>query len=185
MIQSFEDKKPKLGPDCFVAQGAWVIGDVEMGEGTSLWFQSVIRGDVNSIRIGSKTNIQDLSLVHVTNTDAPKPAPTQIGNEVTIGHRVVIHGCTIGDRCLIGMGTILLDGCVIGNDCLIGAGSLVTPGTVIPDGMMAFGSPAKVVRPLKEQEKLMIRLSAAHYFELSRRYISQGGFTDPSIKETV
>jgi carbonic anhydrase/acetyltransferase-like protein (isoleucine patch superfamily) len=113
MIASFEDKKPVIGVECFVAPGAWVMGDVVLGAGSSVWFQSVVRGDVHSIRIGKNTNIQDLSMVHVTNADAPKPAPTVIGDEVTVGHRVILHGCTVGDRTLIGMGAVLLDGVVV------------------------------------------------------------------------
>lgn len=176
MIFPYSSFTPKVPANCWIAPQASVIGNVEMGEGTSVWFGSVIRGDVNSIRIGSKTNIQDLSMVHVTNEGAPRPAPTVIGDEVTVGHRVILHGCTVGNRCLIGMGAILLDGVTVGDDCIIGAGSLVTQGTQIPAGSMVFGSPAKVVRPLKDAERAMLVPSARHYFELAQRYLGEQGF---------
>ncbi|HBF12191.1 MAG TPA: gamma carbonic anhydrase family protein [Deltaproteobacteria bacterium] len=171
---SFDSIQPKIHASCFVAPQACVIGDVEIGEGSSIWFQTVVRGDVNTIRIGKKTNIQDLCMVHVTNRDAPKPAPTVIGDEVTVGHRVVLHGCTIKDRCLIGIGSIILDGAVIEEECMIGAGSLVTPGTIIPRGHLAWGSPAKVTRPLTAAEKKFLRLSAAHYAQLAKKYGEEG-----------
>ena len=173
MILPFENISPKIHETCFLASQSVVIGDVEIGEESSVWFNTVIRGDVHTIRIGKMTNIQDLSLVHVTNREAPKPANTVIGDEVTIGHRVIVHGCTIGNRCLIGMGSVILDGAVIEDDCIIGAGALVTPNTRIPAGHMALGSPAKVVRPLTDIEKTFIRLSAANYAELAKKYKSQ------------
>ncbi|MBX7149443.1 gamma carbonic anhydrase family protein [bacterium] len=170
MILPFKNINPNIGKDVFLAPQSVVIGDVEIGEGSSVWFNTVIRGDVNTIRIGKKTNIQDLTMVHVTNADAPKPANTVIGDYVTIGHRVIVHGCTVKDRSLIGMGAILLDNAVIEEDCIIGAGSLVTSGTVIPAGSMAFGNPAKVVRKLTDIEKAMLIVSAEHYYELSKKY---------------
>lgn len=172
MILPFENKTPQIGADCFLAPQSIVIGDVQLGEGSSVWFQTVIRGDVNSIRIGKKTNIQDLTMIHVTNRDAPKPAATVIGDEVTIGHKVIVHGATIGNRCLIGMGSILLDGVVVEDDCIIGAGAVVTMGTRIPAGHMAYGNPAKVVRPLTEAEKAFLPKSAEHYFRLAQKYLS-------------
>lgn len=173
MIDSFDNITPTIHPSCFIAPTAVVIGDVVIGEGSSVWFHSVVRGDVHQIRIGSKTNIQDLSMVHVTNREAPAPAPILIGNEVTIGHRVVVHGCTIEDRCLIGMGSIILDGAVIEEGSMIGAGSIVTPNKRIPAGHLAMGSPAKVVRELTEGEKMFLSLSAHNYYELSQKYIRQ------------
>lgn len=172
MIQKFEDIQPRIHASVFVAPSAWIIGETEIGEGSSVWFGSVIRGDVNYIKIGERTNIQDLSMLHVTNREAPLPAPLVIGDDVTIGHRVVVHGCTIGNRCLIGMGSIILDRAVIEDDCMIGAGSVVTPGTKIPAGHMAFGSPAKIIRPLREDEKQMLVLSAAHYRHLASLYFN-------------
>lgn len=172
MILPYQNKIPVLGGRVFLAPQSLVIGDVEIGEGSSIWFQTVVRGDVNTIRIGRMTNIQDLTMVHVTNREAPKPAPTSIGDEVTVGHRAILHGCTVGNRCLIGMGAILLDGVVVEDESMIGAGALVTPGTRIPSGFLALGSPAKVVRPLTEAEKNFLPLSAAHYFQLAQTYLS-------------
>lgn len=170
MIINFEGNYPKIHPSCFIAPNATVIGNVEIGEGASIWFNTVIRGDVNTIRIGKKTNIQDLCMIHVNSEGSPNPTKTIIGNEVTVGHRVIIHGSTIGDRALIGMGSVLLDDVVIEEDCVIGAGSLVTEGTRIPAGHLAFGSPCKVIRPLKEEEKFFLPLSANHYYELAKKY---------------
>lgn len=173
MIQVFESIQPIIHDSVFIAPSAWVIGEVEIGEGSSVWFGTVIRGDVNYIKIGARTNVQDLSMLHVTNREAPQPAPLVIGDDVTIGHRVITHGCTIGNRCLIGMGSIILDGAVIEDDCIIGAGSVVTPRTKIPSGHMAFGNPAKIIRPLRDNEKQMLILSAAHYQHLASIYRSQ------------
>lgn len=172
MILPFENKTPQIGAGCFLAPQSVVIGDVQLGEGSSVWFQTVIRGDVNSIRIGKKTNIQDLSMVHVTSRDAPKPAATVIGDLVTIGHKAIVHGATIGNRCLIGMGSIILDGAVVEDDCMIGAGAVVTMGTRIPAGHLAFGNPAKVVRPLTDAEKVFLSQSAEHYFKLAQKYVN-------------
>ena len=133
----------------YIAESADVVGDVSLGEGVSIWYQAVLRGDVAPISVGRNTNIQDGAIVH-TATDGP----AEIGDDVSIGHGAIVHACKIGNRTLIGMGAIILDGAVIGNDCIIGAGALVTKNTVIPDGSMAFGSPARVIRPLNDEEKL-------------------------------
>lgn len=172
MILPFEGAIPQVQKNVFLAPQSVVIGDVVIGENSSVWFNSIVRGDVNFIRIGSRTNIQDLSMVHVTNKNSPKASPTHIGDDVTVGHRVIIHGCTIGSRCLIGMGAIIMDGAVIGDDCIIGAGSVVTEKTVIPAGSLAFGSPAKVIRPLKENELKFLPVSAEHYVKLASSYLS-------------
>ncbi|MBI2339301.1 MAG: gamma carbonic anhydrase family protein [Deltaproteobacteria bacterium] len=174
MILPYEQTSPKIHPTVFLAPQAVVIGDVEIGEGSSVWFQTVVRGDVNSIRIGKRTNIQDLSVVHVSNADGPKPAKTIIGDDVTVGHRVILHGCTIGNGCLIGMGSILMDDVVIGDGAVIGAGSLVTEKTEIPPGQLAFGRPAKVIRPLTEMERAVVPYLSNHYAELARTYLKQG-----------
>jgi gamma-carbonic anhydrase len=166
MIAPFENKTPRLGADVFVAEGAHVIGDVHIGKGSSIWFNSVVRGDVHFIRIGEKTNIQDNSVVHVTGG----VHPTIIGNEVTAGHRVILHGCTIEDRALIGMGAVVMDGAVVGRESMIGAGAVVTPGTQIPSGVLALGSPCKVVRELKAEERKFLEASAIHYLELAKKY---------------
>lgn len=165
-------KAPKIHESTFIAPQAVVIGDVEIGEGSSIWFQTVVRGDVNSIRIGKRTNIQDLSMVHVTHELAPRPATTTVGDDVTIGHGVILHGCTIKNNCLIGMGSIVMDHVVIEENSVIGAGSLVTEGTVIPSGHLAFGHPCKVIRPLSPEEIAGISLSAAHYAELAKSYLA-------------
>jgi carbonic anhydrase/acetyltransferase-like protein (isoleucine patch superfamily) len=169
----FQDKTPKLANSVFVAPGAAVIGDVEIGEFSSIWFNSVVRGDVNFIRIGKRTNIQDLSVVHVTRSEAPTPSPTLIGDDVSVGHRVILHGCTVKNGALIGMGAILMDRVVIGENAIIGAGSLVTEGTQIPAGHLALGSPAKVIRPLKPEEITGLKKLALHYVELAKTYKNQ------------
>lgn len=166
MIQAFEGIDPELSVGAYIAENATVIGRVRLGEGANVWYGCIIRGDVGEITIGARTNIQDLSVIHVTSGQFD----TVIGDDVTVGHRVILHGCTVHDRVLIGMGAIVLDGAVIESDCLIGAGAVVTPGTVIPRGSMALGAPAKVVRPLKQTEVEFLVKSAAHYVELARRH---------------
>lgn len=172
MIYEFQNKKPQIEKDVFVAPGAHVIGDVVLGEGANIWFNTVVRGDVFPIRIGARTNIQDNSVVHVTGG----VHATTVGEEVTVGHRVIVHGCTIGDRALIGMGSVVMDGAVIGEEALIGAGAVVTPGTQIPPRVLALGSPCKVVRDLKEHEIQFLKASALHYVELAGQYRDQGKF---------
>ncbi len=166
MIAPYRGVHPQLGKNVFVAPSADVIGKVVLGDEASIWYGCVLRGDVGTITIGARTNIQDLSVVHITGgvTD------TAVGADVTVGHRAILHGCTVHDLALIGMGAILLDGCVIESECIIGAGSLVSPGTRIPRGSLALGSPARVVRPLKESELAMLRSSAAHYVEVAAQH---------------
>ena len=144
-----------------------MIGDVSIGRDSSIWFGSVLRGDMNYIKIGSRTNIQDNSTIHVT-TDL---YPTIIGNEVTIGHNVIVHGCQIEDRCLMGIGSIIMDGAVIGSGSLIGAGALISPGSNIPPNSLVVGLPGKIVRSttLKEQNEIIER--AQHYIDFSKKYI--------------
>lgn len=166
MIHKFQNQKPKLANDVFIAPGAHVIGDVVLGEAANVWFNTVIRGDVFPIRIGARTNIQDNSVLHVTDGQYA----TTVGEEVTVGHRVILHGCTIEDRALIGMGSVVMDGAVIGEESLIGAGAVVTPGTQIPPRVLALGSPCKVVRDLKEHEIGFLKASALHYVELAAKY---------------
>lgn len=166
MIDSFQGNIPKFPSSVFIAPSADVIGDVEIGAFSSIWFGSVVRGDVHYIRIGERTNIQDLSMLHVTR----KTHPLVIGNDVTVGHSVTLHGCTIHDRVLIGMGAIVLDGVVVSKGSIIGAGSIVTEGTEIPSGVLAFGAPARVKRDLKEEERAFLEASARHYVELAKIY---------------
>ncbi len=146
-----------------------VVGDVVMGEACSAWFHAVIRGDVNYIRIGDRTNVQDLCMLHVTHDTHP----LIIGNDVTVGHHVVLHGCTIKDRVLVGMGAIIMDGAEIGEDSIVGAGALVTEGTIVPPQSLIFGSPAKVKRPVSEKELAWIKESAENYVRYARTYIDQ------------
>lgn len=166
MISKFEDKFPVVHPTAFVSENATVIGDVEIGEDSSIWFGSVVRGDVNYIRIGERTNIQDNSVIHVSGGTHP----TVLGSEITVGHRVLLHGCTVDDRCLIGMGAILMDGVHVGEECLVGAGSLLTPGTIVPPRSLVIGSPARVKRELTAEEIEFLDRSWRNYTELKLRY---------------
>ena len=171
-IRSFENHYPEINASAYVDEAAFISGKVSIGANSSIWPMSVLRGDVNYIRIGERTNIQDGSVLHVTHPNdffAPDGFPLHIGNDVTVGHNAVLHACTIGDRCLIGMGAIILDGAIIESDVVIGAGSLVAPGKVIQSGALWLGSPARRVRDLKETERQHLLYSAKHYVELSAR----------------
>ena len=159
MLRPYRGVLPTIDPTAFVDTSAQVIGDVHLGAESSLWMNVVVRGDVNSIRIGSRSNIQDLTLVHVMRGTHP----TVIGDNVTIGHSAVIHGCTIEDRCLIGMGAILLNGVHVGTGSIVAAGSLCPEGMVIPPGSMVMGLPAKVRRPLTPEENASIQRYADNY----------------------
>jgi carbonic anhydrase/acetyltransferase-like protein (isoleucine patch superfamily) len=169
-VAPFRGISPRLHPSVLVMEGGRVIGDVEIGEGSSIWPGTVVRGDVHHVRIGARTNLQDGVVVHVT-TDRHA---TLIGDDVTVGHRAVLHGCTVKERCLIGIGAVVLDGAVVGPDAMVGAGALVTPGTVVPPGTLALGAPARVHRPLTDEEKASLREHAAHYVELAARYRAEG-----------
>ena len=168
MIRTYRGITPTIPKSVFVEETAVVIGDVVIGEESSLWFHAVVRGDVHYIRIGSRTNVQDLSILHVTHDTHP----LVIGNEVTIGHHVVLHGCTIKDRVLIGMGAIIMDGAVIGEDSVVGAGALVTEGTIVPPKSLIFGSPARVKRPVTDKELGWIKESAGNYVRYARDYMA-------------
>ncbi|MDX2170078.1 MAG: gamma carbonic anhydrase family protein [Deltaproteobacteria bacterium] len=170
MLIGLDGIAPRLAPTAYVQATAQVIGDVELADDASVWFHSVLRGDGFPIRIGARSNIQDNSTLHV----ATGRHATVVGADVTVGHNVVLHACTIGDRCLIGIGAIVLDRCLVGDDCMIGAGALLTPGTVVPPGHLALGSPAKVVRPLSDGERAHIAQSAANYVLNAARYRAQG-----------
>jgi len=159
MIRAFRNVLPTIDPSAYVDVSAQVIGDVHIGPESSVWMNAVIRGDVNRVRIGARSNVQDLTLVHVMRDTNP----TFIGDDVTIGHSAVIHGCTIGNRCLIGMGAILLNGVVIGAGSIVAAGALVTEDTVIPPGSMVMGMPAKVRRSLTAEESASIQWYADNY----------------------
>ncbi len=174
MVMNFEEYTPKIGKNCFIAPSADVIGRVELGEESAVWFGAVIRGDVNHIKIGDRTNVQDLSMIHVTHykkEDMSDGYPTVIGNDVTVGHRVMLHGCTIEDACLIGMSATILDGAIIGKESIVGAGALVTQNKHFPPRSLILGSPAKVVRELTQEEVDELYASAARYVSFKDKYL--------------
>lgn len=169
-IRPFAGQAPRLHESVFVCPDAVVLGDVELGEGASVWFGSVIRGDVGPIRIGARTNVQDQTVVHVTNGKHG----TTIGDEVTIGHRVTLHGCEVKRRALVGIGSIVLDGAVVGEEAMVGAGALVPPGMIVPPRTLVLGSPARVKRPLTAEEIAGLAESARHYAEYAAQYVREG-----------
>jgi carbonic anhydrase/acetyltransferase-like protein (isoleucine patch superfamily) len=166
MILPFLGTVPAVHPEAYVDQSALVIGDVVIGAESSVWFHTVVRGDDNFIRIGERTNIQDLAMVHITH----ETAPTRIGSETTVGHRAVIHGATVGDHCLIGMGAIVLDGAEIGDHCLVAAGAVVPPGFKAPARSLIAGLPAKVVREINDSHLKLINDSLHQYLRLQKSY---------------
>jgi gamma-carbonic anhydrase len=180
-LLAFGGATPILGRDVFVAPGAYLIGHVTIGDESSVWFGAVLRGDVGAIVIGARTNVQDLSIIHMTGGISD----TRIGDDVTVGHGVTLHGRDIGHRCLVGMGSILLDGARVGDDSVIGAGSLIPPRMVIPPGSLVLGRPAKVVRPATEKEKRLGIDGAVHYVESARTYraLLAGEETPPTSAE--
>ncbi len=171
-ITPHHDTHPALHASVYVHPSAQIIGEVTLGENASVWCGAVIRGDVNSISIGAGSNIQDLSVLHVSHKSVSDPngAPLVIGERVTVGHSVILHGCTIGDECLIGMGSIIMDKAVLEPRVLLGAGSLVPEGKTLQSGYLYIGRPAKQLRPLTEEELAYFNYSAAHYIELARSY---------------
>ncbi|MDH5407224.1 MAG: gamma carbonic anhydrase family protein [Gammaproteobacteria bacterium] len=172
-IQSFENTHPDIAEGVFVHASALVIGDVTIGTDSSVWPFTIVRGDVNSIRIGSNTNIQDNSVLHVTHDGPYNPGGygLEIGDNVTVGHRVILHGCKVGHHCLIGMGATVMDGAVLEDKVLLGAGSLVTPGKTLQSGYLWIGSPAKRARKLTDEEIESLEYSAQHYVRLKNRYL--------------
>jgi carbonic anhydrase/acetyltransferase-like protein (isoleucine patch superfamily) len=169
MIRPYKGVVPTVAADAFVDPSAQVIGDVVLGEASSLWMNVVVRGDVNHIRVGARSNIQDGTIVHVMRDTHP----TVIGEDVTIGHSATIHGCTIEDRVLVGMGAIVLNGARIGSDSIVAAGALVVEGAQVPPGSLVMGSPAKVRRPLSDEEKASIRDYATRYVKYRLDYMDQ------------
>lgn len=168
MIYQLKEQQPSFNPDtCFIANTADLIGDVQLADGVSIWFQTVIRADNDTVAIGKKTNIQDASVIHVD-----KGHPVTIGDNVTVGHKVMLHGCSIGDNSLIGMGAIVLNGAQIGNNCIVGAGSLVTENKSFPDNSLIMGTPAKAVKMLTEEQIELLKQSAEHYFDKIAEYQS-------------
>jgi carbonic anhydrase/acetyltransferase-like protein (isoleucine patch superfamily) len=157
-LDKFLRQKPRLGNGVYVAEGAVVLGDVALGDFSSVWYNAVLRGDINRIVVGKYTNIQDNAVLHLADE-----FPCIVGDYVTIGHTAIVHACTVGNETLIGMGAVVLDGAVIGNQCLVGAKALVTQNTKIPDGSLVVGAPARVLRPLRADERSALRLSAEKY----------------------
>lgn len=166
MIKSFKGKTPTIHKTAYIAENTVIIGDVEIGAESSVWFGSIIRGDVNFIRIGARTNIQDACVIHVSN----KTHPTILEDEITLGHRVTLHGCYIETGCLIGIGAIVTDGARIGKNSLVGAGALVTPGTIVPPRSLVLGSPAKVKRELSDEEVKDLEKFWRNYISYSQIY---------------
>ena len=170
---SFEGKTPRIDPSAFVAPGARLIGHIEMGPESSVWYNCVLRGDMNLIRIGARSNIQDGTVIHV---DPPRPGgpaegfPCLIGEEVLIGHMAMVHGCTLHDRAFVGLGSIVMDGCVIESDAMLAAGAMLTPGKRVPSGQLWAGRPAKYVRDLSEADLAGMRMGVAHYVALAKRH---------------
>jgi carbonic anhydrase/acetyltransferase-like protein (isoleucine patch superfamily) len=160
MLRPYRGRLPKVHPTAYVDQSAQVVGDVEIGPDSSVWMNTVIRGDVNVIRIGARSNVQDGTIVHVMH----ETHPTRVGDDVTIGHAAIVHGCTIGDRVLIGMGATLLNGATVGEDSIVAAGTLLTEGMIVPPRTLVMGSPGKVRRPLTDAE-------VAEILEYARRYV--------------
>lgn len=172
MLRSYEGHIPRVAPSAWVDDTALVIGDVTLGSDVSVWPMAVLRGDVNAIRVGAASNIQDGSVLHVTHDGPYSPGglTLEVGREVTVGHRVVLHACRIQDRVLIGMGSVVMDGVEIGADTILAAGSLVPPGKALEGGHLWRGSPARRVRPLTDEEREQLRYSARHYVQLKERH---------------
>ncbi len=175
MIRPFGSNTPQIAASCYIDPNADVIGDVIIGENSSVWPQTVIRGDVNYIRIGQSTNIQDGCVLHVSHAGEynPQGAALIIGDNVTVGHKVVLHACKIGNDCLIGMGAVVMDDVVVENHVMIGAGSVVTPRKILKSGHLYLGSPCKRVRKLEAKELEYLGYSAQHYVRLKNRYIDE------------
>lgn len=178
LVLPFGAHHPRVGKGVFVAPNATLIGDVVLDDGASVWFGAVLRGDVGAIRIGKRSNIQDLACVHVTDD----LSNTLVGDDVTVGHSAILHGCIVGDRCLIGMGAILLDNCEIGAGSVIAAGSVVTARIKIPPRSLVRGTPAKVIREVTEEEGALGFLGAGHYVNDARRYLAICGDPDESLR---
>jgi len=170
MIAAFDGRAPRLDPTAFVVDSAIVIGGVTIGPESSVWFHAVVRGDIEAIGIGARTNVQDNATLHVVGGKFA----TTLGDGITVGHNAVVHGCTIEDGALIGMGAIVLDGAVVGRETLVGAGALVPPGARIPPRSLVLGSPGRVVRPVSDEELEQMRSSAANYVAYARRYRAEG-----------
>jgi carbonic anhydrase/acetyltransferase-like protein (isoleucine patch superfamily) len=174
-LRSFQGVTPKLGDEIYIDQSAVIVGDITLADDVSIWPLVAARGDVNTITIGARTNIQDGSVLHVTRKSEHNPNgnPLIIGEDVTVGHKCMLHGCTLGDRILVGMGTIIMDGALIENDVFISAGALVPPNKTLISGYLYVGNPVKQVRPLKESEAAFLKQSAINYVELKNVYLNE------------
>ncbi len=174
-MKSFRGKMPQLGDRVWVDENAVIIGDVTIGDDSSVWPLVAIRGDMHSITIGARTSIQDNSCLHITHASTYKPEgyPLSIGDDVTVGHMAMLHGCTVGSRVLVGMGTTILDGAVIEDEIIIGAGSLVPPGKRLESGFMYMGSPVKKIRPLNEKEIEYFQYAGLNYVKLKDEYLAE------------
>lgn len=175
-VRSYQGTSPKLGNAVFIDPTAVVLGDVELGDDVSVWPLTVIRGDMHRIRIGSRTSIQDGSVLHITHAGPfnPDGFPLIIGDDVTVGHQAMLHGCTVGSRVLVGMGAMIMDGAVVENDVVIGAGSLVPPGKTLESGYLYVGRPVKQVRPLTEKEMSFFTYTAGNYVKLKDKHLAEG-----------
>lgn len=172
-LSSYLNATPVIGEDVYLHPSCQIIGDVKIGDESSVWCNAVLRGDVNRIEIGRGSNVQDLTIGHVSHKTAENPegSPLVIGDYVTVGHSVILHGCRIGNECLIGMGAIVMDDAVIPDRVMVGAGSLISPGKVLESGMLYMGRPAKAVRALTDEEIAHLRYSAEHYMRLKDNYL--------------
>lgn len=175
-IRSYQGTTPSLGARVFIDSTALVIGDVQLGEDSSVWPFALIRGDMHRIRIGARTSVQDGSVLHITHAGPfnPDGFPLIIGDDVTIGHKVTLHGCNLGNRILVGMGSIVMDGAVVEDEVIIGAGSLVPPGKVLESGYLYVGSPVKQARALTDKERAFFSYSAANYVKLKDLHLLEG-----------
>ena len=191
-ISSYLNFSPRLSESTYLHESAQIIGDVRLGEDSSVWCNAVLRGDVNHIVVGRCSNIQDLAMCHVSHKTDKKPlgSPLIIGDYVTIGHSVILHGCEIGDECLIGMGSIVMDDVIVSSHVMVGAGSLVPPGKVLESGFLYVGRPVEKVRPLTESELAYLRYSAEHYVRVKNNYLASrsgadlaGSLADINIKK--
>lgn len=180
-IRSYKGHTPTIADDCFIDPAAVVIGDVVLGRHCSVWPGAVIRGDMHSIRIGSNTSVQDNAVLHITHASHFNPDgwPLIIGEEVTIGHSAVLHGCTLASRILVGIGAIILDGAIVEDEVMIGAGTLVPPGKILTSGHLYVGNPCKQVRPLKKEERAFFSYSAQNYVDLKNDYLYAKKDTSP------
>lgn len=175
MMKSYRGKSPQFGDRCYVDEAAVLFGDIKTGDDVSVWPLVAARGDVHHIRIGHRSNIQDGTVLHVTHDGPYSPGglPLIIGDDVTVGHKVILHACTVGNRCLIGMGSIVMDGAVIEDEVLLAAGAVVTPGKRLKSGYLYRGNPAREARPLSDSEREMLSYSAANYVKVKNNYLAE------------